>query len=88
MKNMKYEEKVILAKKIVGEISLQEITVSEAKEILDISQKNVERSLVCRDAIDNFKGWTGWFQNFVIATLETFKRKFYSFFCIADANGG
>lgn len=51
------EKKILLAKKIVLELSKQEVNVSDAKDIFNIAQKMVEKSVIQRNCVDDFKDW-------------------------------
>ena len=54
---MERKEKTRLAKEALKCLVTQGVTVSEAKEILEISKEVAESSKLTRDAINNFKDW-------------------------------
>lgn len=54
---MERKEKTRLAKEVLKCLVTQGVTVSEAKEILEISKEVAESSKLTRDAINNFKDW-------------------------------
>lgn len=54
---MERKEKTRLAKEVLKCLVTQGVTVSEAKEILEISKEVAESFKLTRDAINNFKDW-------------------------------